>query len=178
MRSIVYILFLLISPIVFGQNQVLFEQGNSLYNEGKYQEAINAYEAIIANGEHSAELYFNLANAYYKINSIAPTIYNYEKALQLNPTDVDIQNNLAFARNMTIDAIEVIPDIGFARVMNGIANVFSFDGWAYVTVGMVVLFVLMFLLYYFSYNTTKKRILFLSSFVFNFLGLIYPLFCF
>jgi tetratricopeptide (TPR) repeat protein len=163
MKQIVYILALTISTFVFGQSNTLFEQGNSLYNEGKYQEAINSYEAILENGEHSAELYYNLANAYYKLNSIAPSIYYYEKALLLNPNDEEIKNNAAFARNMTVDAIDTIPEVGFTRIMKTITNTFSFDTWAVVVVALVFAFVILFLMYYFSYGTNKKRILFLSS---------------
>jgi len=163
MKQLVQIFILTISAIVFGQSNTLFEQGNSLYNEGKYQEAINSYEAILENGEHSAELYFNLANAHYKLNSIAPSIYYYEKALQLNPNDDEIKNNAAFARNMTIDAIDTIPEVGFTRIMKNTTNTFSFDTWAVLSIALVFAFVVFFLMYYFSYATNKKRFLFLSS---------------
>ena len=163
MKQLVQIFILTISAIVFGQSNTLFEQGNSLYNEGKYQEAINSYEAILENGEHSAELYFNLANAHYKLNSIAPSIYYYEKALQLNPNDDEIKNNAAFARNMTIDAIDTIPEVGFTRIMKNTTNTFSFDTWAVLSIVLVFAFVVFFLMYYFSYATNKKRFLFLSS---------------
>ena len=163
MKQIVYIFILTISSIVFGQSNTLFEQGNSLYNDGKYQEDINSYEAILENGEHSAELYFNLANAHYKLNSIAPSIYYYEKALQLNPNDDEIKNNAAFARNMTIDAIDTIPEVGFTRIVKNITNTFSVDVWATFSITLVFAFVVFFLMYYFSYATNRKRFLFLSS---------------
>ena len=89
-----------------------------MYNEGKYAEAISLYESILATKKHSAALYFNLANAHYKLNHIAPSIYYYEKALQLNPNDSDIKNNLAFAQNMTIDAINDVPEVGFSKLIN------------------------------------------------------------
>ena len=36
------------------------------------------YEKIEATGKVSSELYYNLGNAYYKINKVAPSIYNFE----------------------------------------------------------------------------------------------------
>ncbi|MCF6294410.1 MAG: tetratricopeptide repeat protein [Flavobacteriaceae bacterium] len=163
MKKIIYILTLLISTFTIAQNNELFAKGNSLYNDGKYQDAINIYERILDTKNHSAELYFNLANAYYKLNRIAPSVYYYEKALQLSPNDKDIKNNLAFAKNMTIDAIEVIPEMGFSKITNSIINKFSFDVWAMLSVAFVVLFAILFLTYYFSYTTNKKRLAFLSS---------------
>jgi tetratricopeptide (TPR) repeat protein len=145
------------------QNETLFEQGNTLYNDGNYTLAIEKYQTILDNGKHSAELYFNLGNAYYKLNNIAPSIYYYEKALQLAPNDKDILNNIAFARNMTIDDVATIPEIGFSKFVNSITNMMSFDAWAMLAVGFLILFVILFLSYYFSYTSVKKRIAFVVS---------------
>ncbi|PWK20446.1 tetratricopeptide repeat protein [Xanthomarina spongicola] len=165
MKKIIYIYIVFISTFSFAQNSSLFEQGNALYNEGDYDQAILKYEAILNNGEHSSELYFNLANAHYKLNHIAPSIYYYEKALQLDPTDKEIQNNLGFARNMTIDAIGSVPEVGLTNYLNNITNKLSFDFWAKTSVAFVCLFVLLFLFYYFAYSTTTKRLTFVSSMV-------------
>ncbi len=160
------------------QNNILFSQGNSLYNEGKFQDAVNTYESILDTENHSSELYFNLANAYYKLNRIAPSVYYYEKALQLSPNDKDIKNNMSFAKNMTIDAIELIPEMGFSKITKNIINRFSFDVWAILSVVFVVLFVVLFLTYYFSYSTNRKRLTFLSSILSLFLVLITLMFAF
>ena len=165
MKQIAHIFIFLFASITIAQNDAAFNKGNTLYNEGKFQEAITAYESILTNDVHSAELYFNLANSYYKLNRIAPSIYYYEKALQLSPKDTDIKNNLAFAQNMTIDAIEKVPEVGFSKLIKGITNTFSFDVWAMISVSGVILFVILFLGYYFAYSTLKKRLSFVSSFV-------------
>ena len=101
MKKIVYILSFLFSFGLFAQNQALFEKANTLYNEGKYAEAIDNYITILETEKHSADIYYNLANAHYKLNNIAPSIYYYEKALLLDPNDSEINNNIAFAKNMT-----------------------------------------------------------------------------
>ena len=178
MKHLIYILALLICAFSIAQNNILFSQGNSLYNEGKFQDAINTYESILDTENHSSELYFNLANAYYKLNRIAPSVYYYEKALQLSPNDKDIKNNMSFAKNMTIDAIELIPEMGFSKITKNIINRFSFDVWAILSVVFVALFVVLFLTYYFSYSTNRKRLTFLSSILSLFLVLITLMFAF
>ena len=80
MKHIIILVFCFFSTIVFSQNDTLFDEANALYNDGKYAEAIDKYETILDSGQHSAELYFNLGNANYKLNNIAPSIYYYEKA--------------------------------------------------------------------------------------------------
>ena len=172
MKQIFYILISLFSLGLFAQNQSLFEQGNQLYNDGKYAQAIDKYKAILETENHSAELYFNLANAHYKLNHIAPSIYYYEKALKLSPKDQDIKNNLAFANNMTIDDIEVIPNAGFSKLIRNITDIMSFDSWAKLAVASVIMFVLIFLIYYFTYSTFKKRLAFITSNLFLFLAAI------
>ncbi|WP_406685195.1 tetratricopeptide repeat protein [Seonamhaeicola sp. MEBiC1930] len=163
LKHIVYIFVVLIGIGVFAQNKSLFEEANTFYNDGKYAEAIDRYNAILETNQHSAELYYNLGNAHYKLNHIAPSIFYYEKALKLNPNDSDIENNIAFARNMTIDAIEVIPETGFSKFVKNITNGLSFDNWAKVSIAMVFCFVILFLMYYFAYATLTKRLAFLGS---------------
>ncbi|WP_242083297.1 SH3 domain-containing protein [Aestuariivivens sediminis] len=163
MKRFLYIITVLLSLSTLAQNEQLFEEGNTFYNEGQYAEAIDIYKRILDTGKHSAELYFNLANAHYKLNNIAPSIYYYEKALQLSPNDEDIKNNLDFAKNMTIDDIDVIPETGLTKLLNTFTHYLSFDNWAKLAVLFVFCSVILFLIYYFAYSSFKKRLAFISS---------------
>jgi tetratricopeptide (TPR) repeat protein len=165
MKHLLYILTFLIATLSFGQNEPLFEQGKERYKEGKYQDAINSWMKILDNKEHSANLYFNLGNAHYKMNNVGPSIYYYEKALQLDPTDSDIKINLAFAENARIDAIEPLPKTIFSKWYTSLSGILSFNGWAIAAVVFSMLFVLLFLLYYFSASEGRKRLLFAGSIV-------------
>ncbi len=166
MKQIISILFVVLSFVsIKAQNTTLFEEGNTLYNEGKYAEAIDKYMAVLETGTHSSELYYNIGNAHYKLNNIAPSIYYFEKALLLNPNDKDIKNNLAYAENMTIDAIEVVPEVGFSKIIKNITNNFNFDIWAWGAVIFALLYVSLVLLYYFSYASGRKRFAFITSIV-------------
>ena len=50
MKKLLYILVFALSAISLAQNNELFDQANALYNEGKFSDAVNKYEAIIKNG--------------------------------------------------------------------------------------------------------------------------------
>ncbi len=163
MKKLLYILILLVSFSGISQNTTFFEQGKELYKNGKYQQAINTWQQVLDKGEHSAELYFNLGNAQYKLNQIGPSVFYYEKALQLSPNDVDIKNNLAFAENARIDAIEPLPKTVFSKWYTSISSIFNFNGWAILAVAFAVLFVALFLFYYFAFSERRKRLLFVSS---------------
>ncbi len=163
MKKLLYLLILLVSFSSFGQNETLFNQGKELYKNGKYQQAVTAWMQILDKGEHSAELYFNLGNAQYKLNHIGPSIYYYEKALQLSPNDSDIKINLAFAENARIDSIEPLPKTVFAKWYQSVSGIFTFEGWAVLAVAFSVFFVALFLFYYFAFSEKRKRLLFVSS---------------
>lgn len=164
MKHYVYILAVLFGVVTAkAQNENLFEKGNAFYNAGQYNEAIEAYTAILKNKVHSAELYYNLANAHYKLNNVAPSVYYYEKALLLSPTDADINNNIVFAQNMTVDAIETLPEVGLSRFIKQITHMLTVDAWAVLSIVLALAIVFMVLWYYFSETPSKKRIAFLGS---------------
>ncbi len=169
MKQLLYLAILICGTFGIAQNNQFFEKGNGLYNDGKYQEAIESYMAILETDVHSSELYFNLGNSHYKLNHIAPSIYYFEKALLLNPDDSEIKNNLNFAKNMTLDAIDVIPEVGISKVLNNTSNILSFDIWAILSVCFVVLSVLLFINYYISNGTKTKRFSFTFGFAAIFL---------
>lgn len=165
MKNVLFIFTLLLASLSLAQN-ALFEQGKDRYKDGKYQEAIENWMKIIEKGEHSASLYFNLGNAHYKLNNVGPSIFYYEKALQLDPLDRDIQTNLAFAENTRIDAIEPLPKTIFSKWHTAVSGILSVRGWAITAVTFSMLFVCFFLAYYFSVSERKKRMLFASSMLF------------
>jgi tetratricopeptide (TPR) repeat protein len=114
-------------------------------------------------GQHSAALYFNLGNSYYRLNKVAESIYYFEKAKQLNPKDEGIQVNSAFAQNMTIDAIENLPESQIAQFQKSLFGVFSFSTWSVLTVLLLWVFVGLFLGYLFFKSAQLKRSFFFSA---------------
>ncbi|GAA4110551.1 tetratricopeptide repeat protein [Aquimarina addita] len=175
---IIIIIVFAISSLTLAQEQSMFQKANDLYTQEKYQEAIEAYESIIKSGQESAELYYNLGNANYKVNNIASSIYYYEKGLKLAPDDEDIKSNLAFARKSTIDAIDIIPEGFLTRTINGFASMFSFNAWGWISIIGVCAFVVLFVLYYYALTSTKKRLFFMCSWIGLGIGIIAVLFAF
>lgn len=163
MKNKFLIFLMIISSQIYSQNGPLFEQGKSLYKAEKYQDAIISWMKILDHEKHSSELYFNLGNAHYKLNNIGPSIYYFEKALLLAPNDQDIKNNLSFAENAKVDAIDPLPKTIFYKWYHTISDILTFDGWAYTSVFFVFIFVLCFLIYYFSYSEIIKRFFFVFS---------------
>lgn len=160
---LIVLFLLLVSNVASAQS--VFDQGNDHYREGNYEDAIQSYESIIKDGKHSCDLYYNLANSYYKLEKVGPAIYYYEKALLISPNDKDIQNNLKFAKAKTIDEIKEVPKVGFEKLVQNLTGLFHFNTWSIFAICFSVLFFLLFLGYYFSGNSTSKRMFFVGMFI-------------
>ena len=141
----------------------IFSRANKNYNLGSYEQALEGYDSIVQLGLHSSELYFNMGNAHYKLNRIAPSILNYEKAHLLDPINEDIQHNLRFAQNMTIDAIEELPPNAFDAFINSLSGVFSLPLWSGLVIGLLALACLAFAGYLQSRKSQQKRQFFVLS---------------
>ncbi len=178
MKRILYIGILLSVFGAWAQNDVLFDRANAAYNKADYNSAIASYLEILEKGQHSAELYFNLGNSYYKLNQIAPSIYYYEKALLLSPNDPEIKNNLSYAQNMTLDAIDTMPEVGLSKFYRGVTGWLSFDQWAYAAVGFMLLFVVLYIAFHFFRYATRKRIAFITSLVCMLISIMAAVFAF
>ncbi|AWI24939.1 tetratricopeptide repeat protein [Flavobacterium pallidum] len=161
MKNIFYILLLCVS---FSFAQSGFEKGNALYRKGNYAEAAESYESVLQAKKHSAELYFNLGNCYYKLHKIAPAIYNYEKALLLSPNDSEIKNNLKFAQKAAIDDVKEVPHVGFLKMIENVAGIFTYETWAWMAVIFAFGCFLLFVGYYFSPTALTKRLYFMGMF--------------
>ncbi len=103
----------------------LIIKANKEYSEGLYNNAIESYMSLVNSGYESPKLYYNLGNAYFKINEMAPAILYYEKAKKLDPNDSDIDFNLNIARNKIPDKIESVPVLFYVRWWNSMYNLFS-----------------------------------------------------
>ncbi len=163
-------ILLLFVQVVFSQDaNSFFVEGNKLYQQEKYTEAIDNYLKVEKQGKKSVDLYYNLGNAYYKSNKVAPAIYYYEKALQIAPNNKDVLVNLGFAKRMTLDNIEELPTSILQKLSKRTIEKLSYNSWAYIAVFLSFLFALLFLVYHFSSSTSKKRLYFITgtlSFIF------------
>ena len=149
MRNSLVILFVVVSNSLYAQTvDSIFLEANKLYQQEKYSEALTAYKQIEDNQLHSDDLYYNMANAHYKMNQVAPAVYYYEKALFLNPNHADAKHNLSFAKRMAIDNIEALPKPISTRFSEGFIQQLNYNTWAWLAVAFALLFAALFLMYH------------------------------
>ena len=172
--------WLLLAMICFGGSSakaVTKNNADTEYQKGNYQQAIRDYEEILKNGE-SAEIYFNLGNAYYRTDNITKAVLNYERARLLSPGDDDINFNLQFARSKTIDKITPESEMFFVTWYKSLVNFTSVDNWAKTGILCIVMALLLVLLYLFGPQLMLRKIGFFGGLAFFVIFLLSNLFAF
>ncbi|MGY0407223.1 MAG: tetratricopeptide repeat protein [Polaribacter sp.] len=163
MKKIVFLL-LMIAQFSIAQNvDSLFVSANNLYRNGQFEKAIEQYKEIANKDTVSSELYYNLGNAYYKLNKVGPTIYYYEKALKINPLNQDVKNNLVFAKRLALDNIEEVPKTVLQKLNTNYLQKLSYNQWAILAIVFCFLGAFLFLAFYFAEKSSKKRVYFTTS---------------
>lgn len=152
------------------------KEAEEAYAKEDYTQAIELYESVLKSYGESAMVYYNLGNAYYKADKVAPAILNYERALLLNPGDSDTRFNLQVARQKTVDKIEPIGEFFLTRWIGTVEDVYSADGWAKWGVASFVLFIGCLVLFFFSKWIRLKKIGFFAGICFLLISLVANLF--
>lgn len=190
MKKILFFIFLSVSLVGFGQDNVIKDSalgndsisadplmitdnvpgaisksaGDSAYTKEDYATAAQIYEGLLSDGE-SADVYYNLGNSYYKLGEIAKSILNYERALLLQPGNGDIRANLEVARAKAIDKVELVPEIFFISWIKSLINIMSVDAWAWWGIVSFLFFIVALYFFIFSKQVVLKKIGFTASIV-------------
>jgi tetratricopeptide (TPR) repeat protein len=126
----------------------------------------------------SAQLYYNLGNAYFRDNQLGQAILNYERALLLDPGDSDIRHNLRFANNRKVDRITPAGDIFISNWFKAIRNLYSSNTWAIIAIISFVLFILLLAAYLFVSVIWIRKTAFYSAIVIFLLMIVFNIFSF
>ena len=157
-------LFLLLATSLVAQTtEELFLDASTHYENSDFDPALTVFQAIENTPIYSSDLYFNIANCYYKTNNIAKAVLYYEKALKLAPKDEDVLFNLKLVQLQLVDRLAVVPLPFYTKWMDTIENLFEIDQWAKIGVVYFLTFCIFLLYFLFSSNYKLKRKLFLFS---------------
>ena len=163
-RKPVATIVLLLMMLPLAANAVTKPEADSAYVNGNYQEAIKGYESLLKQGA-SAELYYNLGNAYFRTENITRAVLNYERALLLSPGDGDIRFNLQIARSKTIDKIVPESEMFFVTWYRSLVNLMSVDGWGRMALISLAIVIVLFLVYLFSARVWVQKLGFFGGIV-------------
>ena len=141
-----------------------FEKGNSFYASQEFDSALIAYKTVLQSKMISKELYLNLGNTFFKLDSIPKAILFYEKGIKLAPGDPDLSYNLQYCNKLIKDKNPIKKSV----LLNEL--IFSFLGkspnyWAYSSVILLGLVCVMFAFFRLSIDSKWKKINFYSAII-------------
>src|SRR4029077_18598822 len=88
-----------IASVAYAQSNADFTKANQEYAQGHFKEAISGYEALVRAGQWSANLFYDLGNAYFRVGDFGHAVLNYERALALERHHPEATANLQIARD-------------------------------------------------------------------------------
>ena len=160
------VLFSILSLNIFASNETnnaVFKQGNTLYQAGKYNEAIQEYQTLISTGFETENVFFNLANSYAKTDSIGKSILYYEKVLKLNQKNKDAKSNLGFVKTLLKNDLNELPELFFVRWYKNVVYYFDANTWAWITVDLAWFSAIAFVFYFFIKSVFLKKTSFFKA---------------
>ena len=143
MKTLNLIFMLISATVLFAQDARVIAANDSgivAYERGDYRSAIK-YFTEVAEGSRSAEVFFNLGNVYYKEFQRGAAVYNYERALLLDPAHIDASYNLTLIRNQY--GLEVPADR--SSVIDRLFGTRNADSWAFISIVCAILAALLIL---------------------------------
>jgi len=160
------IVLIIISYVCKGNDDVYhqFEKGNSFYTSQEFDSALIAYKKVLKSKMISKELYLNLGNTFFKLDSIPQAILFYEKGIKLAPGDADLSYNLQYCNKLIKDKNPIKKSV----LLNEL--IFSFLGkspnyWAYSSIILLGLVCVMFAFFRLSIDSKWKKINFYSGII-------------
>ncbi len=174
---IIILILLVLSNNIWAQSEddyTLLKQANQDYTAEKYQDAVDKYQKLVNAGNVSGELYYNLANSYYRVGNYKSAILYYERAKLLLPNDENIEYNLTESRKYVKDQIEAIPKFFLTGIADSVANIFSETTWSVLSIFTFVLFLVTVVIFLYSKSLILRKL----SFYVGVLSILFAFFAF
>ena len=137
--AVVAILLAVGNLTAFAAEESRWEEAAAAYTSADYAAALAGYKAIEAESLVSPDLFYNIANCFFKLGDMPHAILYYEKCLKLAPAHADARNNLDICRQFTLDKIDEIPPFLLVTWMEKVKYACSADAWAWISVALVLI---------------------------------------
>lgn len=130
---------------------------DSAYAAKNYVEAVNLYEQVLRQGV-SAEVFYNLGNAYFRLKDNPKAILNYRRALKYEPAFQDARFNLSLCESKLTDRFEQPEEMFFVTWFRSFWQGRSADGWAIWAIATLIGALLFSFLYFFGRRMLFRKL--------------------
>jgi len=129
-----------LAPAAAGEADQAFFNANRLYEQGDYSAAIAEYEKVLGMGLETGNLYYNMGNAYIKMDRLAEAILSYRRALELIPRDGDLEANLGYAELSVRDRFTPPGANVFIRILDSFLSSMTVNEFVLLSSSVLILF--------------------------------------
>ena len=158
--------------------EAYWAEGLAAYEAKEYDVAVEKFEQIVALGHTSGDLYYNLANSYFKLGEqsaeeglhqflggeLGRAVLNYHRALRLDPTLEDARYNLELAVDHTNDT-NALPESFIVAIWRNMSNLAQSNSWAISSLAMLGLMLALIIFYLLSNSILLRRISFFGAII-------------
>ena len=141
-----------------------YTTGLIAYKQGDYYRAIELLQSELANkGEEGLEspvLFYNLGNAYYKVNNLGKARLYYEKALLLKPNFEDAKFNIGFIENKIQNSVSLDSNFFIQNLFKKLSYTESSNTWNVIAIVVFILFLANVGVFFFTQSELIKKVVF------------------
>ncbi len=152
------VLSLMSLSLFSGNVEQLIDSAQNSFMQTQYAAALEMYDSVCNMGYSSSDLYYNIGNCYYRLNDIPNSVYYYEKALMLDPSNDDAEFNLNIANRQLKQIVEPLPMPFYTRLGIKILNIMSSDAWTILNIVFLVLTLIGIALYLFLGRIALRKL--------------------
>jgi tetratricopeptide (TPR) repeat protein len=109
---------------LYREGESSFRQANELLKtdpvkaKDLLEKSVLCFEAIVRDGGvENGKLFYNIGNVYFRLGDIGRAMLNYRKAEKYIGHDINLQQNLSYARSRAVDKIEPKPQTQVYRTL-------------------------------------------------------------
>lgn len=146
--------------------KTLFDRANDSYAKGDYEMTVSLCDSMIKNNVESAAIYYNLGNAWFKLDDVPKAIFYYEKAKKIEPNNEDINYNLQLANTKIADRIEAVPEFFLKTWWEKLVYSLDEEQWTSLNIGVFVVFLMFMVIFFMAKQEKLKKTFFVLSIVF------------
>jgi len=121
--------------------KTLFEEAQVAYQKGDFQASLHKFMKLKSSRLVAPEVYYNIANCYFKLGRLGKAILFYERARNLQKRDEDIHANLSIAKTRLKDRWKESPKSFLSEILSTITR--NFSSWELTLFNVILLWLLM-----------------------------------
>lgn len=146
------------------ESKGLFEQGVDAYRQGDFYQAVSFFKELadkkLQENEESPELYYNLGNAYYKVDNFGYARLYYEKALLLKPDYEEATHNVRLLQQKIEDKIYDNDMFIAQNIYTSVEYWLPSNYWNLIGIVTFVVFLIIVAIFFRTETETKRKIFF------------------